>query len=326
MSASRARSTTALAAALTLAVACESPVNQRLLEVDANGSVLVFIYRDDNLNKAYNAGVDRPVANATYSLRMRGGTNVVKVTTDTAGLNLAGVPAGRYTLEVEATVLGDSLEVIAGTAEFTIAATDTVNRDVIVAYKTVSPTAARASTIGRRVWLNGVALNAPGTFGDSTVHVTDGLSSIRAFAVLPAPIVAGDSVLFLGRVATLDGQPAFEVASQLVRGARIVVLPDTVTTAEAAAARGGLADAALVRVLDAAIGDTATDPLGNRILTVDDGSGALVLILSRNQSWAPINQFTIGAKLHATGVLIPDPAKPSAWLLKPRTRSDVLVF
>ncbi|MGD8277148.1 MAG: hypothetical protein PVH00_03935, partial [Gemmatimonadota bacterium] len=221
--------------------------------------------------------------------------------------------------------LGDSLEVTSGGGEFTLAALDTIRQEVALAYKTVTPSVARTTPQNRRVFLSGIALNAPSAFGDSTVHVTDGTASIRTINVRPAALVAGDSVLFLGRLMTLDGQPVFEVSAQYVRG-HVTVLPDTVTTTIAATADGGAIDANLVRVLNAAITDTITDPAGNRVLTVDDGSGAVRVILSRNQNWAPVNQFTLGATLEASGVLVPDPANNTVWVLKPRTRSDVLVF
>jgi hypothetical protein len=317
--------TALLLAALGLA-GCETPLSERILSIETDGHVLVFIFRDDDLNGAFNAGPDKAAANAAYALRMVGGTQDVPVRTDTAGFNIAGVRPGRYTLSVAGTVLGDSLEVVAGASEFTIAASDTIRRNVALAYKTLGATAARTAPQGRRFWLLGVALNAPGTFGDSTLNVKDATMAIRAFAVQPANIVAGDTVLFLGRAGSLDGQPAFEVISQFVRGRRVPVLPDSVSTATAASARAGALDARLVRVFNAVIADTATDPLGNRLLTVNDGSGPLRLLLTRFQNWAPVGQLAVGARLQATGLLAPDPARPSVWVMKPRLRSDLLVF
>jgi len=312
---------------LSLALsACETPIADRLLAVDAKGYARVFIFRDDNLNGAFNGSTDVPIANAGFGLRMRGATSdEEQAQTDSAGFTLVAAAAGRYTLGVVASVLGDSLEITAGGAEFTLAARDTIRQDVALAYKTVTPTAARTTQQNRRVWLSGIALNAPSAFGDSTVHVTDGTASIRSIAVRPAGLVAGDSILFLGRLMSLDGQPVFEVNAQYVRG-HVTVLPDTVTTAVAASADGGAIDAGLVRILNAAITDTVTDPAGNRALTVDDGSGAIRVILSRSQGWNPVTQFVPGATLEATGVLVPDPANNTAWVLKPRTRTDLLVF
>ncbi len=311
---------------LLMMTACETPINDRLLAVDAKGSVLVFIYRDDNLNRAFDGAIDVPVTNAEYALHLRGATdNGTIVRTDSAGFNLAGVLAGRYTLSVAAAVLGDSLEITAGNGEFTVAGADTVRQDVVLAYMTVTPTVARTTPPNHRVWLTGIALNAPSAFGDSTVHVADTTVSIRATAVRPGALVAGDSVLFLGRLMTLDGQPVFDVAAQYVRG-HVNVLPDTVSTVTAASADGGAIDASLVRVVSATIADTITDPAGNRVLTVDDGSGTVRVVLSRGQNWAPVNQFIVGATLDATGVLVPDPGNNSVWVLKPRARSDLLVF
>lgn len=307
--------------------ACETPINERILEIETGGAVLVFLYRDDNVNGAFNAGSDVPVADARFALRMRGAeTDDFTTQTDTAGFGMAQVPPGRYTLKVDDSVLGDSLELTAGGTEFTVATTDTVRQNVGIAYITVTPSEARVTPLGRRVWLNGVALNAPASFGDSTVHVTDGQRSIRAFAVRPAGFVAGDSVLFLGRLTQVDGQPVLEVNTQIQRGQQVTVVPDSISTGSAADAAGGALDAALVRIFNAVIGDTATDPAGNRVFTVDDGSGPVRMVLSRNRTWSPINQFVIGATIEGTGVLAPDPAQTSVWVLKPRARTDLLVF
>jgi len=306
--------------------ACETPIADRLLAVDAKGFVLVFMFRDDNLSGGFNGTTDVPVTNADFGLRMRGATvDDAQARTDTAGYTMVTAVAGRYTLGVTPSVLGDTLEVRSGNAEFTIAATDTVRQDVALTYKTVTPAVARTTPQNRHVFLSGIALNAPGAFGDSTVHVRDETAAIRAIAVRPGALVAGDSVLFLGRLMALDGQPVFDVASQYVRG-HVTVLPDTVSAAIAASADGGARDASLVRILNATIADTATDPAGNRVLTVDDGSGAIRVVLARNQNWAPINQFILGAVIEATGLLVPDPANNSVWVLKPRARSDLLVF
>jgi len=311
---------------LLFLAACDTPISERLLAVDQRGLVRVFMYRDDNLSGGFNSSTDVAVPNADFGLRMVGATvDGEHARTDSAGFTLAAADVGRYTLGVAASVLGDSLVVTSGTAEFTISALDTVRLDVALAYRTVTPAVARTTPQNQRVWLSGLALNAPNAFGDSTVHVADTAAAIRAITVQPGPLVAGDSVLFLGRLMTLDGQPVFEVGAQYVRG-HVTVLPDTVTTAIAAAADGGAIDASLVRILNAAITDTITDPAGNRVLTVDDGSGTIRVILSRNQSWAPVSQFVTGATLEATGVLVPDPANNAVWVLKPRTRSDLLVF
>ena len=53
------------------------------------------------------------------------------------------------------------------------------------------------------------SLNSWNVFGDSTVHVREGASAIRALRVDSAFIFAGDLVRYTGTVSTLDGQPCW---------------------------------------------------------------------------------------------------------------------
>ncbi|MGH7502332.1 MAG: hypothetical protein ACREL7_11300 [Longimicrobiales bacterium] len=316
----------AAAAVLLASTACESPVSERIIGVDADGFVRIFLFVDTNVDGTYNPAVDTQVDSVILFLRAKGAvTDSPTLRTDSAGFAGIAAPAGRYRAIIPAAVLGDTLFVINGGDEFTVAARDTIQQNVRLGFGIISPTQARTYAQGRTVWLTGIALNPPASFGDSTVHVSDTINAIRAIGIRPSPVFIGDSVLFFGRRTSRDGQPAFDVDAFLVRGQFDPPLPDSLNTARAANADGGKRDARLVKVSNALISDSATTANGSRLLRVDDGSGRLDVILSENLNWSPINQYAPGARFDFTGLLVPDPGDFSRWQLKPRARSDIIV-
>jgi hypothetical protein len=104
-------------------------------------------------------------------------------------------------------------------------------------------------------------------------------------------------------------------------------------TATASNADGGKLDAALARVLDVTIKDTATVTVngtvvvppagGNRRLMVNDSSGLLEVVLDTLAGFrgAAIAADTVGARLDIVGVLLP--MGSGSWRLKPRGTIDV---
>jgi hypothetical protein len=306
--------------------ACESPVAERVIDLNANGHVRVFLFVDTNLNGAFNPGVDTQVDSVILFLRAKGAAaDSPSLRTDSAGFAGISAPAGRYRVIIPPAVLGDTLFVINGGDEFTIAANDTIQKGVTLGFGVITPTQARTYTQGRTVWLSGLVLNPPGAFGDSTVHVSDTLNAIRAIDVRQAPIFIGDSILFFGRRTSRDGQPAFDVDAFLIRGQVTLRPPDSLSTARAATADGGKRDARLAKVANALISDTSTTASGDRRLRVDDGSGPLDVILAQTLNFNPLSAYSPGVRVDVTGVLVPDPGDFSRWRLKPRGRSDVVI-
>jgi hypothetical protein len=311
-----------------LAAACDGALSERIIAVQARGAVRVFLSIDTNLNGAFNPGVDTQVRDALVSLRAKGAAqDAAAARTDSAGFASLAVPVGRYRIIVAASVLGDTLNVISGSEEFTVAS-DTaqrIQRGVMLSFQIIAPTQARTFALGKKVWLTGIALNAPATFGDSTVHVADATAAIRVTRVRPSPVFAGDSIVFLGTRSSRDGQPTFEMQAFVIRSQANTVTADSLSTALAATADGGRRDARLVQVYNAVIGDTATAADGSRILRVSDGSGSLNVFLARTLNFTPLSQFAIGVRVDVTGLLVPDPTDFSRWLLKPRGRVDIII-
>ena len=80
-------------------------------------------------------------------------------------------------------------------------------------------------------------------------------------------------------------------------------------------------DAALVRMSNATISDTAT-VAGDFVLTVDDGSGVVEVVLDQDVGFLLVPLVPSGV-INVTGVLVPTGS--GAWQLKPRSGPDLAV-
>ena len=196
------------------------------------------------------------------------------------------------------------------------------NADISASFSTVTVAEARALPAGRVVTIQGVALNSWFSFADSTVHLNDATGSIRAVRVTPINLFAGDNIRLLGTIALRDGQPILTNVTATVLGTGVVPLPQVLTTAAAATANGGLQDAALVKIINATI-STVVNSAGDVILTVNDGTGPVDVVLDKDVGFA-LAPFVVGAKIDATGVLVTTPGG-AVWRLKPRAPADVVV-
>lgn len=77
----------------------------------------------------------------------------------------------------------------------------------------------------------------------------------------------------------------------------------------------------LVRVSNVTISDTL--PLrGAFVLTVDDGSGGLEVLLDKDVGFS-LNPFDLDVVIDAIGVLLP--TGEGAWQLKPRSDADLKI-
>lgn len=326
---SRVFAVSAVALALG-AAACESDLSDRLISLEGHGSVRALLYMDNNLNGTFNPQTDSPVTLAKLILR-RTGTRVGFVDNDTnengiVFFGLLGV--GRYRIDLGPAVLGDSLERLDPNLEFTVPYRDTLDVPIAVRFKQTTVTQARTLPVGTKIWVVGVALNNPNAFGDSTVHMTDGTSSIRMSTVRSAPIVPGDTIALLGTRNTLDGQPTYQVVTfppPLIRAVGPAPGPRTVTTTEAGTASGGTLDAAFVKVFSTTVVDTATT-IDGRQLVVQDAAGTVRVLLTSTINFGNLNQYLPTRRLDVAGLLVPDPVNPGTWVLTPRARADVTIL
>jgi hypothetical protein len=170
----------------------------------------------------------------------------------------------------------------------------------------------------------GTALNATTTFADTTVHLADASGAVR-LTRLRGAIGRGDSVRVRATVQTRLGQKVLDdvTSTQLGSGFPPAVLD--LTTAQAASAQGGGADARPVRVQGVTISDTLRTAQ-SFILTVSDGSGDLQVQLDRVtdgafQPGSLPGQFVPGNRFDVTGLLAP--TGTGSWRLKPRSASEL---
>lgn len=190
--------------------------------------------------------------------------------------------------------------------------------DLRVLIDVLSTAQVRQRSAGTRVFVDGVALNRPNLFGDSTLHVADTSGAIRVVRTVQGNVFAGDSLRVAGTVATRDGQPVISNPTLYRLGLGTQPNARLVTTAEAASAIGGVLDASLVRITGS-IQSTSTGSGGDFRAVVNDGSGNVTVVLDgdigiNHTAW--IN----GATVDVRGLLVPE---SGVWVVKPRAPGDV---
>lgn len=319
----------ALVGCALVAAGCQDIVlADRQIEIDTSGVVHGSVYLDANGSGTADQG-DRGADGLRLKLLpSTGGGDVASATTDTAGLfSFDSVPVGTFHLVLDSTTLGDSLEVVGFDADtFTIGAADTATFNFHVTYPTYDLAEVRKLPVGRKVFTHGIALNPRDALGDAAVHLQEGNTYLRATDVPRVQILPGDSVRFLGTTSERAGQPILsDVTAFIVKDLAVLPRPVDVTSGEAASARDGELDAALVRVRDADILDTATVE-NDFVATVDDGSGPVDVVvrsfLSINTS--PIDPDSVRVN-STTGILVPvrEANGSVRWRIEPRFVSDL---
>ena len=308
-------------------VACESSTD-RVLSIDAEGRVSGFIFLDRNATGVFEQNVDAPAAGIGVSLVLPGGTTpIAQTTTDATGNYVfSNVPVGRYGLRVDPSLFGDSLRVgRVDSATFTVAVADTPRVGVSLTYPITPLASVRTGQLGKRVLVQGVALNAYAAFGDSTLHLADASGVLRAVRVSPIQVVAGDTVRLLGTITLVGGAATISDATAFRVGTGpFTRTPVPLTTALAATANGGQLDADLVKISNATIINTIASTNGRVTATVDDGSGTVQVVIEPTGAFANRPALLTGALLSATGLLVPNDAR-TAWVLKPRATADLAV-
>jgi hypothetical protein len=204
-----------------------------------------------------------------------------------------------------------------------------------VGFPHVSIRAARTTVpIGRKVWVEGIVLNAPSNFRDTTMHVQDTSAAIRATRVASTGAVASDTVRVRGTISTRAGQRTIDLVTTFVVGPAFLPTAPTVTTAQAASAVSGTRDAQQLVVLLATVSDTnnpSQGPNGEFRMTVNDGSGALEVLLDPTADpafrYPPQGSlpglFIPGNKFDITGLIVPT-GTPGVWRLKPRSAAELV--
>lgn len=294
-----------------------------IIDTNRTGVLAGSAYVDRDADGRESAG-DVPAAGVNAALLLEGtGDTIARATTRADGtFVMPSVPVGRYRLVANRGTLGDTLEVQRiDSASVSIAAGDTAMRSIRIGYPLVSSTSFRGTPVGRRIVIEGIALNGWSSLGDATLHLQDPGGAVRTIRVGSTAIQAGDSIRVLGTTGVSDGRPVLaDVTAHLLAGARVVPVADSISTAAAATAINGQRPDALVRVAGAVVRDTAIAGEYMRI-GVDDGSGRVELFVRRATAF-PQELAQPGAIVSAVGVLAPQ-ATGSGWQIRPRVPNDV---
>lgn len=307
-------------------VSCENAGADRALGVDSTGIVTGFVYFDANGSRTSD-GDDLPFVGAGIRLLSPVSRDTLyRVTTDVSGrFRLSGVPVGSYALVIDSASAGDSARVVDAASIVRVAPGDSVEVLGSISYPLATAAEVRRLPLGSRVFVTGVALNARATFSDTLLHVADTSGAIRATRVRPSIVAAGDSVRLRARVSTRLGQRALDDVSVFIVAPTFVPTAHSVSSAAAATGAGGSLDAALVSILDATITDTVTVG-GHLTLTMNDGSGAVTVVLDRVADAAfrapfPAGMFVAPNRFDVIGVLVP--TGTGTWRVRPRSALDL---
>jgi hypothetical protein len=313
--------------------ACDETGSDRILTVDATGSLVGIVFLDRNGSGALDP-TDGPLPGVALRVVAQGAREpVARVVSTAAGtMSVDGLPVGDYNLVLESPTVPDSVRLIrisanpaaSDTTKAHITAGDTTAVAVILGYPTETVAAAKALPSGRRVFVEGVTLNAWATFGDSTLHVADTTGVIRVTRVTAVAVSSGQRVRILGTTDVRAGQRTLTDAVAFPLGSGQAPAPIPISTGVAATADNGRLDAALVRVTQTTILGAETNTVGDVALTVTDGSGLLQVLLDRDTGISPV-PYIPGAMLAATGLLVRNEARAGEWQLKPRSVADLSV-
>jgi len=300
-------------------------VSEQPLTVDATAVVAGRVVVDKNGNEQVDEQADAIAPGVRVALVRNLGDTLATATTDGQGWAIfRAVPVGSYRLVIDPQVIGDSLRLVKpDSGQFVATAADTVAPIAMLGYPFATTAAAKELPAGRIVTVDGVALHRTHLFGDSTLHLVDASGTLRVMQLSASvSVAAGDSVRVLGRVGTYLQRPALAGAAVYPLGMGSVPAPHSLSTAEAASARGGALDGALVEVREARILENATLTGGDVRLRVDDGSGVLEVILSRSANIRAEEPLVPGVSVDVVGVLVPN-LTGNRWHLKPRGSSDL---
>jgi hypothetical protein len=292
--------------------------------IEAKGLVNGLVYFDANGTRLSDEG-DTPLQDIKISLVLTQVLDTVRsAKSDLNGVfSFTGVPVGNYRAVVDTTTIGDSAVVaLIQPAVISVTPNDTLDLSVAISFPVVTTEDVRDMPLGVKAFVVGIALNDAGAFGDSTVHVADPTGALRAVRAGPAYFVASDSIRLRGTTATRNGQPVLDLDRSVpqVLAASELPVQDTVTTAEATTAVNYTHDAALVRVDSARVSSTTTVN-GDLVVTINDGSGPLDVVLDGDINFN-VGEFLLpGSYVKVSGLLVPTGS--GTWRLKPRSATDL---
>lgn len=286
----------------------------------------VLYDRDQN---ALPSLADSALAGVRVFLKVPGGPDTLAVdTTDASGrVAFMSIPTGPYAVEVEASVLGDSLTTLLTPQAVQVFPSGSPGSIIaLLAFPARTVAAARALPIGSRVLVSGLILAGPQSSRDTSGSLRDSTGAVRltSMSILAGGVsLPGDSVRVLATVAVRNGQKVLDSAAVSLLNTTVLPVADTLTTTVAVTASGGVRDADLISIVG---GEILSGSAANGDLTVilDDGSGPLEMVIDSVLQIAP-SLFVVGDSLSGEGVLVPATGG-AQWQFRPRFRQDFTIF
>ncbi len=310
-----------------LGAGCSSAGDNLGVQLPNGRGLSVLVVYDRDLSGG-PTNTDSVLAGVTIYLKVPGGADTIMsgLTNGNGVATFTGLPAGPYSVELPASILGDSLTGVAvPNAVYVTPGGPAPTISVAAAFVPITIQQARAAAVGKRVLVTGVILSGPASSPDTSAYMHDSSGAVRLQAVrvlVGGNALPGDSVRVLGTVAVRNGQHVLDSARVSLLQPVNLPEPDTLTTAAGATAAGGTLDAALVFFGNTEILDTLTQGPA-LVVTLDDGTGPVEMVLDSLLTVNPA-LFVPGDSVSATGVLVPNTT--GSWQLVPRTRQDITVF
>lgn len=319
----------AVLAAATL-VGCDNGGASSALGVAATGTVYGRVFYDINGSRSFDAA-DPAYPGARVTLRLAGAADTLRLAATGAdgSFRFVDVPVGSYLLAVDSAGAADSARPVApGPTVVSVLPGDSVEFIGGVSDPSRSIAEVRGLPLGARALVRGIALHALAVFSDTTLHLVDTSGALRASRVRPplGGLTAGDSIVLRGRVALRAGQRVLDDVTVAVVSPTFIPTAPLLTTAQASSGGPfGSLDAALVRLANVLVSDTAT-VAGDLRLTVSDGTGPVVVVLDRTADPGfrpplPAGLYVPGNRFDLTGILVP--TGTGNWRLKPRSSLDL---
>ena len=243
------------------------------------------------------------------------------------GLVLLGdIPVGTYDLRVDPGYLADTLMVTGlDTTRVTLSVGDTVTIRAGVTPLTQSIADVRTLPEGRRVWIQGMALNSRASSVDGAVHVREaGVGALRVLFPAATGGAPGDSVRVLGLTQGIGSRRVLTdgLLTTLASSVR-PVLPMEVDLETARTAGNGDLDADLVIVRGGTVTDVVSVPFVGFLLTVEDAGESVDVLLPLQNGFGGAAVQPGMPVVSITGLLVPDPEPSSTWRIVPRNGGDV---
>jgi hypothetical protein len=287
-----------------------------------NGEVFLDLARTGS-----RTGGDPGVRNLRIAFLRLGTSDTVAIaTSDTTGaFGVRDVPVGRFTAIPDPSVLGDSLEVtLVDPVDAQVRPLRNTEVSIGLSFRIRSIDEILTGAEGRRLFARGEALNAAGSLPGGALHLREAGRALRVSDAVVTGFEPGDTVLVLGRTVRVANRMTLtQGTGRLVRETLAPPVPVPLSTSQAHTAAGGAAAADFVRVDDAEVLAVSAS-FGDQILTVNDGSGTLVVRFPGNFLFdLRVTEIEVGEVIDIQGILL-RASQGNSWELRPRVATDIM--